>query len=86
MNALGMLDPKLDNPLDVLERETKMREGLNDRDLWTGDVLQIILRINGKCFSEAFNRMMHVDLNLALYLMKFLKMSASDAMAKVTSN
>jgi hypothetical protein len=86
MNALGMLDPKLDNPLDVLEREMKMREGLNDRDLWTGDVLQIILRINGKCFSEAFNRMMHVDLNLALYLMKFLRMSASDAMAKVTSN
>jgi hypothetical protein len=86
MNALGMLDPKLDNPLDVLERETRMREGLDDRDLWTGDVLQIILRINGKCFSEAFNRMMHVDVNLALYLMKFLRMSASDAMQKVTSN
>ena len=30
--------------------------------------------------------MMHVDVNLALYLIKFLRMSASDAMKKVTSN
>lgn len=33
----------------------------------------IQLRINGKVFNEAFNKMMDLDLNLVLYLVKFFK-------------
>jgi len=86
LNALGLLDPQVEPPLDVLERETAMRETIDDRDLWIGDVLQIILRINGKCFAEAFHRMMDIDLNLALYLIKFLKLKPCEAMAEIKTN
>ena len=63
-----------------------MRENLDDHELWRGDVLQIILRINGKCFTEAFNRCLDVDLNLALYLIKFLKFTPEQAVEKVNLN
>jgi hypothetical protein len=49
-------------------------------------VLQIILRINGQCFTEPFHRMLHIDLNLALYLAKFLRLTPQQALSRVKSN
>ena len=83
---MGLLDPKVDPPLEVLERDQALINGLDAKDLWMGDVQVIILRINGKCYTEPFNRMMHVDLNLALYLSKHFSLTLQRAMSKVRSN
>ena len=60
--------------------------GLNTDDIamtaeqkWRSEIIRIFLRINGKTFPEAFNRMIDIDLNLALYLVKFLKMTPQRA-------
>jgi hypothetical protein len=41
------------------------------------------LRINGKEFEEAFNRYLDIDLNLILYVMKFLKRKPETAAKEV---
>jgi hypothetical protein len=42
---------------------------------WRSDILKVNLRINGKVYPESFNRTMDLDLNLILFLVKFLKMA-----------
>jgi hypothetical protein len=46
---------------------------------WRSEILKISLRINGREFAEVFNRMIDLDFNLALYLVKFLKMTPDRA-------
>ena len=47
---------------------------ITPEQLWRTEILKINLRINGKTFTEAFNRHLDLDFNLILYLVKFLKM------------
>lgn len=51
---------------------------INEEDRWL-DVVGIWLRINKKCYNEIFNRSMSVGLNLAVYLVKYLKKRPSIA-------
>ena len=56
---------------------------MDDEQKWRSMTIQINLRINGKTYSEAFNKMMDLDLNLILYLVKFLKLSPERASREV---
>ena len=53
---------------------------------WRSEILQVCIRINGKEYWEAYNRLIELDLNLMLYLIKFLKMEPEMAAKKVDLN
>jgi hypothetical protein len=46
---------------------------------WRSEIMKVNLRINGKMYPEAFNRVLDVDLNLILYIIKFLKFAPERA-------
>lgn len=61
----------------------QVTEEINPEQQWRSDILKINLRINGKCYPEAFNRTMDLDMNFILYLIKFLKMTPEVATRSV---
>ena len=64
--------------LDDLEKSIESL-AITPEQKWRSEILKISLRINGKEFAEVFNRMIDLDFNLALYLVKFLKMAPERA-------
>lgn len=56
----------------------------HDEKKWRSEILLICIRINGKEYWEAYNRLVELDLNLILYLIKFLKLDPETAAKKVT--
>jgi hypothetical protein len=53
------------------------------QEIFRGDIMQITLRINGSEYEEAFNRYLDIDLNLILYVIKFLKRKPETAAKEV---
>jgi hypothetical protein len=51
---------------------------ISDEDKWR-DIIGIWVRINGKYYNEIFNRAIGLNLNLAVYLVKYLKRRGSFA-------
>ena len=49
---------------------------------WRSEVIEVRLRINGRIFNEVYNRMLHSEMNLILYLIKFLKLAPKIAAKK----
>ncbi len=56
---------------------------LSPEQKWRSEILVINLRINGKVYPEAYNRLLDIDFNLILYLVKFLKMTPTRAVKAV---
>ena len=75
------------SPADVISKAKSYLEGKScEEKRWRSEILQICIRINGKEYWEAYNRLMELDLNLMLYLIKFLKMEPEMAAKKVDLN
>lgn len=70
-----------------LDEIQKRRSFIADKSIseqkWRSEILSITIRVNGKSFKEAYNRVFTLDLNLILYLIKFLKIEPELASRKV---
>jgi hypothetical protein len=53
--------------------------GIDAEEVWRSEIQKITLRINGVSYKEAFNRVCDLDLNLILYLIKFLSIPPETA-------